>query len=152
MVFCIENCSSGWEKPFKIRDYKWIIMLKKCGRSDHECFSPKMNNRHPWQLKKSKSWEPFWSYQYWIMTYCNKQKTLKLPMILVLLYCCNFQLKSLVLRHEIQYLLRKMYTLHRYIKYLCTFLDVFFKLGSIWMMCYVIISNAIISWSLLWSI
>ena len=22
-----------------------------------------MNYRHPWQLKKSKSWEPFWSYQ-----------------------------------------------------------------------------------------
>jgi len=22
-----------------------------------------MNNWHPWQLKKSKSWEPFWSYQ-----------------------------------------------------------------------------------------
>ena len=22
-----------------------------------------MNNRHPWQLKKSKSWGPFWSYQ-----------------------------------------------------------------------------------------
>ena len=22
-----------------------------------------MNNRQPWQLKKSKSWGPFWSYQ-----------------------------------------------------------------------------------------
>ena len=22
-----------------------------------------MNDHHPWQLKKSKSWEPFWSYQ-----------------------------------------------------------------------------------------
>ena len=22
-----------------------------------------MNIQHPWQLKKSKSWEPFWSYQ-----------------------------------------------------------------------------------------
>jgi hypothetical protein len=22
-----------------------------------------MNNRHPWQLKKSKSWGPFWSGQ-----------------------------------------------------------------------------------------
>jgi hypothetical protein len=21
-----------------------------------------MNNRYPWQLKKSKSWRPFWSY------------------------------------------------------------------------------------------
>ena len=27
------------------------------------CFSYKMYNRHPTQLKKSKSWEPFWSYQ-----------------------------------------------------------------------------------------
>ena len=26
-------------------------------------FSHKMNNQHPLQLKKSKSWEPFWSYQ-----------------------------------------------------------------------------------------
>ena len=25
-------------------------------------FSYKMYNRHPLQLKKSKSWEPFWSY------------------------------------------------------------------------------------------
>jgi hypothetical protein len=23
-----------------------------------------MNNWHPWQLKKSKSWGPFWSYQF----------------------------------------------------------------------------------------
>ena len=27
------------------------------------CFSPHMNNRHLRQLKKSKSWGPFWSYQ-----------------------------------------------------------------------------------------
>ena len=27
------------------------------------CFSSHMNNRHLWQLKKSKSWGPFWSYQ-----------------------------------------------------------------------------------------
>ena len=26
-------------------------------------FSHKMNDRHPLQLKTSKSWEPFWSYQ-----------------------------------------------------------------------------------------
>ena len=26
-------------------------------------FSHKMNDRHPLQLKKSKSWEPFWRYQ-----------------------------------------------------------------------------------------
>ena len=25
--------------------------------------SHKIDIRHPWQLKKSKSWEPFWSYQ-----------------------------------------------------------------------------------------
>ena len=25
--------------------------------------SHKMNYRHPWQLKKSKFWDPFWSYQ-----------------------------------------------------------------------------------------
>ena len=27
------------------------------------CFSPHMSNRHIWQLKKSKFWGPFWSYQ-----------------------------------------------------------------------------------------
>ena len=27
------------------------------------CFSPHVNNRHLWQLKKSKSWGPFWSYK-----------------------------------------------------------------------------------------
>ena len=27
------------------------------------CLSPHMSNRHLWQLKKSKSWGPFWSYQ-----------------------------------------------------------------------------------------
>jgi hypothetical protein len=36
--------------------YKWIIMLEKCG----QWFSPQMNNRHPWQLKKKKK---SWSYQ-----------------------------------------------------------------------------------------
>ena len=25
-----------------------------------------MNNRHPWPLKKSKSWGLFWSYQSWV--------------------------------------------------------------------------------------
>ena len=28
-----------------------------------QCFSPQMNNWHPWQLKKSKSCGLFWSYQ-----------------------------------------------------------------------------------------
>ena len=27
-----------------------------------QCFLPQMNTRHPWQMKKSKSWGPFWSY------------------------------------------------------------------------------------------
>ena len=29
----------------------------------YQCFSYHMNNRQPWQLKKSKSWGLFWSYQ-----------------------------------------------------------------------------------------
>ena len=29
----------------------------------YQCFSHQMNNRQPWQLKKSKSWGQFWSYQ-----------------------------------------------------------------------------------------
>ena len=32
-------------------------------RHGSQWFSHKMNNRHPLQLKKSKSWEPFGSYQ-----------------------------------------------------------------------------------------
>jgi hypothetical protein len=36
-------------------------MLKKCGRPDLTVFH--LNNRHLWQLKKSKSCGPFWSYQ-----------------------------------------------------------------------------------------
>ena len=38
--------------------YAW-----KMWASRSQCFSPQMNNRHPWQLKISKSWGPFWSYQ-----------------------------------------------------------------------------------------
>ena len=43
--------------------YRRIIMLEKCGHPDLNVFSPQMNNRHPWKLKKSKSWGLFWSYQ-----------------------------------------------------------------------------------------
>ena len=39
-----------------------IIYPKNVGVSAAR-ISHKMNYRHPWQLKKSKSWEPFWSYQ-----------------------------------------------------------------------------------------
>ena len=39
-----------------------ILSVKKC-EGISQWFSHKMNNRHPLQLKKSKSWEPFWSYQ-----------------------------------------------------------------------------------------
>ena len=39
-------------------------MAKKCaGVGLNAWNSAQMNNRHPWQLKKSKSWGPFWSYQ-----------------------------------------------------------------------------------------
>ena len=38
-------------------------MLEKCGHPDLNVFLPQMNNRHPLQLKKSKSWGPFRSYQ-----------------------------------------------------------------------------------------
>ena len=38
--------------------YAW-----KMGAPRSQCFSPQMSNWHPWQLKKSKSWVPFWSYQ-----------------------------------------------------------------------------------------
>ena len=39
--------------------------------------SHKMNIWHPWQLKKSKSWGPFWSYQ--LNSTANSAQT-KLPM------------------------------------------------------------------------
>ena len=47
--------------------YKWIIMLEKCGPRyqyfSHQMFFSQMNNRQSWQLKKSNSWGPFWSFQ-----------------------------------------------------------------------------------------
>ena len=41
-----------------------FLSLKMRAPRSH-CFSPHMNNRHIfiWQLKKSKSWRLFWSYQ-----------------------------------------------------------------------------------------
>ena len=48
-------------KPFgtTIGINEWIIMFDKC----LNVFSSQMINWHPWQLKKSKSWRPFWRYQ-----------------------------------------------------------------------------------------
>jgi hypothetical protein len=28
----------------------------------YQCFSHQVNNRQPWQLNKSKSWQLFWNY------------------------------------------------------------------------------------------
>ena len=39
-----------------------IIYPKNVG-AKVERISHKMNYKHPWQWKKTKSWEPFWSYQ-----------------------------------------------------------------------------------------
>ena len=39
-----------------------LLCLKNTG-AQISLFSPHMNNRHLWQLKKSKSLGPFWSYQ-----------------------------------------------------------------------------------------
>ena len=39
-----------------------IIYPKNVGHK-WQWISHRMNNRHPWQLKKIKSWDPFWSYQ-----------------------------------------------------------------------------------------
>ena len=39
------------------------ILSGKMRTHGSQCFSHIMNNGHPLQLKKSKSWEPFWSYQ-----------------------------------------------------------------------------------------
>ena len=38
--------------------YAWKMRVPRC-----QCFSHQINNQQPWQLKKSKSWGPFWSYQ-----------------------------------------------------------------------------------------
>ena len=62
MLSMLHTCS--YIMPTMVVINVWVIMLKKCGRPDlNVCFSPQMNNRHPWQLKKSKPWGPFWSYQ-----------------------------------------------------------------------------------------
>ena len=47
----------------KHSSYKWIISLEIMWAPRSHCFSSHMNNRHLWQLKKSKSLGPFWSYQ-----------------------------------------------------------------------------------------
>ena len=39
------------------------ILCPKIGGHRSQWNSAQMNNQHPWQLKKSKSWGPFWSYQ-----------------------------------------------------------------------------------------
>jgi hypothetical protein len=36
---------------------------QKIGGHRQQWISPKMNIRHPGELKKLKSWGPFWSYQ-----------------------------------------------------------------------------------------
>ena len=38
--------------------YAWKMRAPR-----YQCFSHQMNNRQPWQLKKSKCWGPFWSSQ-----------------------------------------------------------------------------------------
>ena len=44
--------------------YEWTIILEKWGRLDLTVFHLiHMSNWHLWQLKKIKSWGPFWSYQ-----------------------------------------------------------------------------------------
>ena len=45
---------------------RWLQMnyyAWKMWATRSQCFSPQTNNQHSWQLKKSKSWGPFWSYQ-----------------------------------------------------------------------------------------
>ena len=37
--------------------------VEKIGGLKSQWNLAQMNNRHPWRLKKSKSWGPFWSYQ-----------------------------------------------------------------------------------------
>ena len=39
------------------------LLCQLFGGHRYQWISHKMNIRHPWQLKKSKSWGPFWSYQ-----------------------------------------------------------------------------------------
>ena len=43
-------------------DINELLCLKNAG-TQISLFFYHMNNRHLWQLKKSKSWGPFWSYQ-----------------------------------------------------------------------------------------
>ena len=42
---------------------KTELLFPKNAGHRQQWISHKMNNRQPWQLKKSKSWGPFWSYQ-----------------------------------------------------------------------------------------
>jgi hypothetical protein len=50
-----------------IKDFTHYIRMnyyvQKMGGLRAKWNSAPMNKRHPWQLKKIKSWGPFWSYQ-----------------------------------------------------------------------------------------
>ena len=48
---------------YKLRQLQMNYYAWKMRALRPRCFSSQMNNQHPWQLKKSKSWWPFWSYQ-----------------------------------------------------------------------------------------
>ena len=47
---------------FTLPTAKTLKVSKMPGHGS-QWFSHKMTNQYPWQLKKSKSWELFWSYQ-----------------------------------------------------------------------------------------
>ena len=60
------NCiSNQFNLIFIILTYSLKIdyYVQEIGGHRSQWNSSQINNRHPWHLKKSKSWEPFWSYQ-----------------------------------------------------------------------------------------
>jgi hypothetical protein len=65
-VYLLPNFKQGRLKYFRFGgtaghgSYK---LVEKFRTPRSQCFSPQMNNWHPWQLKKSKSWGPLLSYQ-----------------------------------------------------------------------------------------
>ena len=61
LVFCLKCLEIFAYNPAHYLDRQKYV--RKIGAHRPQCFSHKMNDRHPLQLKKLKSWEPFWSYQ-----------------------------------------------------------------------------------------
>ena len=62
-IFMIYILRLGWFGPFTVAIYEFLCLKNAATQIRYQCFLHQVNNRQPWQLKKSKSWKPLWTYQ-----------------------------------------------------------------------------------------